>query len=87
MGCNCKNVDKLKKTQLFAVKNDKIGVLNRINAFSLTFINKFIIIALLIILTPIVIAVLIFRFLFKGKMTFPIPKFMTKYLKKIKENE
>ena len=87
MGCNCKNVDKLKKTQLFAVKNDKIGVLNRINAFSLTFINKFIIIALLIILTPIVIAVLIFIFLFKGKMTFPIPKFMTKYLKKIKENE
>ena len=87
MGCNCKNVEKLKKTQLFPIKNKKIGILNRINAFSLNFINKFIIIALLILLTPIVIIVLVFRFLFKGKMTFPIPKFMTKYLKKIKENE
>lgn len=87
MGCNCKNVEKLNKTQLFAVKNEKIGVWNRFNAFSLNFINKFIIVALLIILTPIVIMVLILRFLFRGKLTFPIPKFMTKYLKKIKENE
>lgn len=87
MGCNCKNVEKLNKTQLFSVKNEKIGVWNRINAFSINFINKFIIVALFIILTPIVILVLIFKFLFKGKLTFPMPKFMTKYLKKIKENE
>lgn len=87
MGCNCKNVDKLKKTQLFAVKNDKIGVMNRINAFSLNFINKFIIVLLLILLTPIVIMVLVFSFLFKGKLNFPLPKFMTKYLKRFKENE
>lgn len=87
MGCNCKNVDKLKKAQLFPVKNGKVGVWNRINAFSLNFINKFIVILLLILLTPIVIMVLIISLLFKGKMTFPIPKFMTKYLKKIKENE
>jgi hypothetical protein len=87
MGCNCKSVEKLKKTQLFSTKNERIGVWGRINAMSLNFINKFIILSLLIILTPIVIIVLIINFLFGNGLMLPLPKFMSKYLKKIKENE
>lgn len=87
MGCNCKNVEKLKKAQLFATNNERIGVWNRINAMSINFINKSIIVILLIVLTPIVIMVLLFNFLFKGSLTFPIPKSMTKFLKRLNKNE
>ena len=87
MGCNCKSVDKLKKTQLFATKNEKVGVWNRLNNISINFLNKFIILSLLIILTPIVVIVLLFNFLFGNGLMFPLPKFMSKYLKKMKENE
>ena len=73
MGCNCKSVEKLKKTQLFSTKNERIGVWGRINAMSLNFINKFIILSLLIILTPIVIIVLIVNFLFGNVLMLPLP--------------
>ena len=87
MGCNCKSVEKLKKTQLFSTKNERIGVWGRINAMSINFLNKFIILSLLIILTPIIIIVLIINFLFGIGLMLPLPKFMSKYHKKIKENE
>lgn len=87
MGCNCKNVEKLNKYQPFLAKNEKKGVMNRINNFSINVLNKAIIILLFIILTPIVIIALIFNYLFKDKLTLILPKFMGKYLKRIKENE
>ena len=87
MGCNCKNVEKLKKTQLFATKNDRIGVWNRINNIFINFLNKFVILLLLLILTPMVIIVLIVNFLFGNGLMFPLPKRFSKFLKRIKENE
>ena len=87
MSCNCKNIEKLKKTQIFATKNDKIGVINRLNSIFFTFLIKSFILALLVILTPIVILVLIFTFLFNGKLVFPLPKKFSKFLKRLKENE
>lgn len=87
MGCNCKQVEKLQKTQLFATKNERIGVLNRLNAMGINFFNKLIVVLLFVILTPIVIIVLIFSFLFKGDLILPLPKFMAKHLEKMKEDE
>lgn len=87
MGCNCKQVEKLQKTQLFATKNEKIGVLNRLNVIGINFLNKSILILLFVILTPIIIIVLIFKLLFEGRMVLPLPKFMAKHLEKMKEDE
>ena len=87
MGCNCKQVEKLQKTQLFATKNEKIGVLNRLNTMGINFFNKLIVLLLFVILTPIVIVVLILSYLFKGRLMLPLPKFMAKHLEKMKEDE
>ena len=87
MGCNCKQVEKLQKTQLFATKNEKIGVLNRLNTMGINFFNKLIVVLLFVILTPIVIVVLILNYLFKDRLILPLPKFMAKHLEKMKEDE
>ena len=87
MGCNCKNVEKLKKVNLFTVKNNKIGIFNRLNAILINSLNKTIVVLLFIFLTPIVILALIFNYLFKGTLMLVLPKFMAKYLKKIKKDE
>lgn len=87
MGCNCKNAEKINKVLPFNVNHEKKGVLGAINSFSINFINKLIIVLLLIILTPIVIVVLIFNYLFKDKLMVILPKFLGKYLKKVKEED
>jgi hypothetical protein len=87
MGCNCKNVEKLEKVNLFTVKNNKIGIFNRLNAILINSLNKTIVVLLFILLTPIVILALIFNYLFKGTLMLVLPKFMAKYLKKIKKDE
>ena len=87
MGCNCKNVEKLEKVNLFTVKNNKLGVLNRLNAILINSLNKTIVVLLFILLTPIVILALIFNYLLKGTLMLVLPKFMAKYLKKIKRDE
>ena len=87
MGCNCKNVEKLEKVNLFTVKNNKLGVFNRLNAILINSLNKTIVVLLFIFLTPIVILALIFNYLFKGTLMLVLPKFMAKYLKKIKRDE
>lgn len=87
MGCNCKSVEKLNKMQLITAKSERYGVWNRLNNIFINLFNKSIIVVLMIILTPIVIFALIFNYLFRGSLMLILPKFMAKYLKKIKEDE
>ena len=87
MGCNCKNIEKLKKAQLIATKNEKIGVWNRINHIFINSINKSFVVLLLIFLTPIIISVLLFKVLIGKRLILPLPKFMAKHIKKLNENE
>ena len=73
MGCACKNSERLNKVLPFVAKTEKKGILGRLNSFSINFINKLIVILMFIILTPIVIVVLIFSYIFKDKLTMILP--------------
>lgn len=87
MGCNCKHAEDLKKIKPFNLQQEKKGKLFIINEFLINVINKLIMTILLLVLTPIVIVMLLFNYLFKDKLTLILPNFMGKYLQKQKEED
>ena len=83
MGCSCKQKEKIEKAfNANEESYEKKGIINTLRLTSISFINKMIMILLLIILTPIVIIVIIFNSIFKDKLSFIVPNFLIKYMKK-----
>lgn len=87
MGCSCKNAEKLNKVLPFQAKQERKGIIGALNRFSISFVNKVIVVVFFIILTPIVIMILTFNFLLRNKLMVTLPKFMGKFLKKVNEDE
>jgi hypothetical protein len=90
MGCNCKNVQKVENKLINAnhVQNTKKGVMNILNKFTVLLkqiLIKLGVVLLLFILTPIVIIVISYTFLFKDSAYFPINSDFVKKLSKLDE--
>lgn len=88
MGCNCKNERKIEKlfnnnNNIAAEKRGLMYFVFKILQMFLEIINKLITITLILVLTPIVIVVLLFGYIFNGTLKINIPfkinKLITKY--------
>lgn len=88
MGCNCKNERKIEKlfnnnNNIAAEKRGLMYFVVKILQMFLEIINKLITITLILVLTPIVIVVLLFGYIFNGTLKINIPfkinKLITKY--------
>lgn len=91
MGCNCKNERKIEKlfnnnNNIAAEKRGLMYFVLKILQMFLEIINKLITITLILVLTPIVIVVLLFGYIFNGTLKINIPfkinKLITKYYAK-----
>ena len=88
MGFNCKNVQKIENKLANAnnTQNDKKGVWNIFNKFTVLIqeiLIKIGVVLLVFILTPIVVVVLIYNYIFKNSAYFPINTNIVKNIAKL----
>ena len=88
MACACKNSKKIERLLIDDVdKYEKKGVIGALNRFKISFINKFVVFVLLIVMIPVVMIVILFNFIIHNKLMVTIPSFMLNKSKNKEENE